>query len=88
MSDEEHTGRTLIGRVVSNRMTKTVAVRVERQVQHPLYGKIVRRSSKLLAHDEAGECKEGDLVEIAECRPISKRKSWRLERIIERARAV
>jgi len=77
--------RVLIGEVVSTKMDKTIAVRVERVVAHPLYKKYVRRSSKLLAHDEAKECKEGDVVAIEECRPISKRKSWRLQRVIERA---
>ena len=86
MSDEtSKTQRTIEGRVVSNKMQKTVTVLLERQVQHPLYGKIVRRSTKVHAHDEKGECKEGDLVRIAECRPLSKTKNWRVIEIVTRA---
>lgn len=79
--------RTMTGRVVSNKMDKTVAVAVERIVQHPIFGKFVRRTTKLLAHDEANACQEGDLVSIVECRPISKRKAWRVAQILQRARA-
>jgi small subunit ribosomal protein S17 len=75
----------LIGQVVSHKMDKTIAVRVERRMEHPLYKKYVRRSTKLLAHDESNACREGDTVAIEECRPISKRKSWRLQKVIERA---
>jgi len=85
MSEIETSARTLIGEVVSNRMEKTIAVLVERQVQHPLYKKYIRRSTKFLAHDEANECNEGDTVAIEECRPLSKRKSWRLQQILQRA---
>jgi len=77
--------RTIQGRVVSNKMHKTVTVLLERQVQHPLYGKIVRRSTKVHAHDENGECKEGDVVRIAECRPLSKTKNWRVIEVLTRA---
>ena len=77
--------RTIEGRVVSNKMQKTVTVLLERQVQHPLYGKIVRRSSKVHAHDENGECREGDMVRIAECRPLSKTKNWRVVEVLTRA---
>ncbi len=77
--------RILIGQVVSDKMQKTVAVLVERKVLHPLYKKYIRRSTKLLAHDEASACKQGDTVAIEECRPISKRKSWRVQKLIERA---
>ena len=77
--------RTATGRVVSNAMDKTVAVAVERLVKHPVYGKYIRRTSKLLAHDENNEARVGDTVEITECRPLSKRKSWRLVNIVERA---
>ncbi len=80
--------RTLVGQVVSNKMDKTIAVSVERRVEHPLYKKYVRRSTRLLAHDENNECKEGDKVAIEECRPLSKRKAWRLQRVIERAAEV
>jgi small subunit ribosomal protein S17 len=81
----ETTRRTIEGRVVSNKMQKTVTVLLERQVQHPLYGKIVRRSTKVHAHDENGECKEGDVVRITETRPMSKTKNWRVVKIITRA---
>ena len=77
--------RVLVGEVVSTRMDKTITVRVERMVAHPLYKKYVRKSTKFLAHDEGNECREGDTVAIEECRPRSKRKSWRLQKIIERA---
>jgi small subunit ribosomal protein S17 len=92
MSAAETTGapeakgeRTLTGRVVSNRMQKTIAVEIERLVRHPTYGKFIRRTTKLLAHDEKGESKEGDTVTIAPCRPLSRRKSWRLVTIVKRA---
>jgi small subunit ribosomal protein S17 len=77
--------RTVSGRVVSNRMDKSAAVSVERVVKHPLYGKYIRRTTRILAHDENNECRIGDLVNIAECRPISKRKAWRVVEIVERA---
>jgi small subunit ribosomal protein S17 len=79
--------RLLTGKVVSNKMDKTIAVSVERLVKHPMYGKYVRRTTKLLAHDESNECKEGDTVSIKPCRPMSRRKSWVLVRVVERARA-
>ena len=85
MSDQEILARTLVGEVVSNRMEKTISVVVERQVEHPLYKKYIRRSTKLLAHDENNECNEGDVVELEECRPLSKRKSWRLQKVLQRA---
>ena len=77
--------RQVSGRVVSDRMKKTVTVLVERRVKHPIYGKFMSRSRKYHAHDEAGECKQGDLVLIEECRPLSRRKRWRVRSIIERA---
>ena len=80
--------RTLVGRVVSDKRSKTVTVLVERRTKHELYGKIVAKSSKYHAHDENGEYKPGDLVEIAESRPISKTKSWVVTRLVEKARAV
>jgi len=80
--------RTLVGRVVSDKMQKTVTVLVERKVKHPRIGKIVTRSSKYHAHSEANEFKEGDLVEISECRPISKTKAWKVTRLLERSKAV
>ncbi|HVC00653.1 MAG TPA: 30S ribosomal protein S17 [Steroidobacteraceae bacterium] len=78
--------RLLTGRVVSHKMDKTIAVSVERLVKHPTYGKYVRRTTKLLAHDERNDCKEGDTVTIKPCRPMSRRKSWVLVRVVERAR--
>lgn len=80
--------RTLVGRVVSDKRSKTVTVLVERRTAHELYGKIVAKSSKYHAHDEKGEYKMGDLVEIAEGRPISKTKSWTVTRLVEKARLV
>ncbi|MBI4696997.1 MAG: 30S ribosomal protein S17 [Gammaproteobacteria bacterium] len=88
MSEETKLKRTLVGEVVSNRMDKTIAVLIERRVEHPLYRKYVRKSTKLLAHDENNECNPGDKVAIEECRPISKRKAWKLQRVIERAAQV
>jgi len=79
------TPRTVVGRVVSTKGDKTISVYIERRVSHPLYGKYIRRSTKLLAHDEENTCRDGDVVAIAECRPLSKRKSWRLHEIVERA---
>ena len=77
--------RTLTGQVVSNKMDKTISVSIERVVRHPTYGKFVRRTTKLLAHDENNEAREGDTVSITPCRPLSRHKSWRLLAIIERA---
>ena len=85
MSEEKKIKRTLVGRVVSNKMDKTVSVAIERLIKHPVYGKYIRRTSKVLAHDAANECREGDRVEIAECRPISKNKSWSVVNVVERA---
>jgi small subunit ribosomal protein S17 len=82
------TKRQLTGRVVSDKMTKTVTVLVERRATHPLYGKVVTRSSRYHAHDESNDCKEGDLVTIEECRPISRTKSWRVVKLLEKARVV
>jgi small subunit ribosomal protein S17 len=79
--------RLLTGKVVSNKMDKTIAVSVERMVKHPTYGKYIRRTTKLLAHDESNECKEGDTVSIKPCRPMSRRKSWVLVRVVDRARS-
>jgi small subunit ribosomal protein S17 len=76
--------RTLTGTVVSSKTAKTIAVEIERVLKHPRYGKYVRRTTKLLAHDEAGAAREGDTVTIAQCRPISRRKSWELVSVIGR----
>ena len=81
----EKTRRTVVGRVVSNKMDKTVSVAVERRIKHPVYGKYIRRTSKILAHDAGNDCKEGDRVAISECRPISKHKSWTVVDVVERA---
>jgi len=85
MSEEQKTAKTLSGRVVSNRMDKTIAVVVQRTVKHPLYEKLIMRSTKFLAHDENNECREGDQVIIEASRPMSKRKAWRLQKVIARA---
>lgn len=77
--------RTLTGRVVSNKMDKSITVLIERRVKHPKYGKFVRKSSKIHAHDDGNQCHEGDVVTIEECRPISKTKAWRLVEVVERA---
>jgi small subunit ribosomal protein S17 len=80
--------RTLTGKVVSSKTAKTIAVEITRLVKHPMYGKYMRRTTRLLAHDEAGEAREGDLVMISPCRPMSRRKSWRLVSVVERGVAV
>ncbi|MFZ5657739.1 MAG: 30S ribosomal protein S17 [Pseudomonadota bacterium] len=77
--------RTVEGRVVSNKMDKTVTVLVERQVKHALYGKYIRRSTKLHAHDADNACNEGDVVRVVECAPMSKTKNWRVVQIVARA---
>jgi small subunit ribosomal protein S17 len=77
--------KTLTGKVVSNKMQKTITVAVERYVPHPEYGKYQRRTTKFFAHDENSECREGDVVAIEECRPLSRHKNWRLVRIVSRA---
>ena len=85
MSDNANQLRTVEGRVVSNKMNKTVTILVERQVKHPLYGKYIRRSTKLHAHDEENTCNEGDVVRVSECRPLSKTKNWRVVDVVTRA---
>ena len=80
--------RTLVGRVVSDKMDKTVTVLIERQMKHPLYGKYIVRSKKYHAHDEANQYKEGDMVEIQESRPLSKTKAWTVSRLVEAARII
>ena len=79
--------RTLTGKVVSTKMQKTIAVEIERLIRHETYGKFIRRTTKLLAHDENGESKEGDTVQITPCRPMSRRKSWKLLKVVGRASA-
>ena len=85
MSTTQEIKRTQTGRIVSNKMDKSVTVLLERQIKHPLYGKYIKRSTKVRAHDEDNSCNEGDKVMIAECRPLSKSKSWRVIEILERA---
>lgn len=84
----EKVRRALVGRVVSDKMQNTVTVLVERRVKHELYGKVITRSAKYHAHVEGGEATAGDLVEIEECRPISKTKSWRVAKVLEKARVI
>ena len=86
-AEELRGARTLTGRVVSNKMQKTIAVEIERLIRHPTYGKYIRRTTKLLAHDENGASGEGDLVVITPCRPLSRRKSWRLLEVVQKAAA-
>lgn len=83
---EVKTVHSLTGKVVSSKMDKTISVRIDRVVPHPLYGKFIRRSTKLLAHDESNESREGDVVSVIACRPISGRKVWKLDQILERAK--
>ena len=85
MSDTNKRQRTIVGRVVSDKMDKTVSVAIERMIKHPVYGKYIRRTSKVLAHDASNECKSGDRVAISEVRPISKNKAWTVVNVIERA---
>ena len=84
--EERNSRKVIIGKVVSNKMDKTIVVAIEYRVKHPLYGKIVKRTYKLKAHDENNECGIGDTVEVMETRPLSKDKRWRLVRIIEKAK--
>ena len=88
MSTEETQAKTATGTVVSSKMDKTISVLVERKVKHPLYGKFIRRSTKLMAHDEANECNEGDVVVIEASRPLSKNKTWRLQKVVSKAQVV
>ena len=88
MTEATQTARTLSGKVVSNKMEKSIVVLVERQVKHPLYGKYMKRSSKIHAHDESNQCNIGDTVKIQETRPVSKTKSWALVEVTERASKV
>ena len=84
----EKVARTVMGRVISNKMDKTITVLLERKVRHPLYGKYIRRSTKVHAHDEQNQCNEGDTVIVEQCRPLSKSKTWRLVKIVEQAAPV
>lgn len=84
MSETNEAGRTVTCKVISNKMDKSATVMVERKVKHPVYGKYIRRSTKLHIHDEKNTCQEGDIVTIEQCRPLSKTKSWRLVEIVGR----
>jgi small subunit ribosomal protein S17 len=88
MTEETKVKRSVMGKVISNKMDKTITVMVERKVKHPVYGKYVKRSTKLHAHDASNECNEGDVVTIIACRPLSKSKKWMLENIVERATVI
>lgn len=84
MSEQTQENRTLQGRVVSDKMDKSVTVQIERRVKHPIYGKFIRRSTKVHAHDENNECRVGDVVVVEQCRPLSKLKKWRFIKLVER----
>lgn len=88
MTEETKTKRVVTGKVISNKMDKTITVMIERKVKHPVYGKYIKRSTKVHAHDASNECNEGDLVTVVACRPLSKSKKWMLENIVERATVV
>ncbi|TVO78296.1 30S ribosomal protein S17 [Sedimenticola selenatireducens] len=85
MSEQDNSNRTLEGRVVSDKMDKSITVLIERKVKHPIYGKFIRRSTKVHAHDETNECGIGDIVVVEQCRPLSKSKTWRLVKVVNKA---
>ena len=82
MSEQGQTNRTLQGRVISDKMDKSITVQIERRVKHPIYGKFIRRSTKVHAHDENNECRTGDVVVVEQCRPLSKTKKWRFVKLV------
>lgn len=84
MNESSSVKKFLQGKVLSNKMDKSITVSIERLVRHPIYGKYVKKTTKLMAHDEKNECMEGDLVEVFQCRPLSKRKCWMLNKILRR----
>ena len=86
MTDNQTKLRTITGKVVSNKMDKTITVLVERVVKHPVYGKYIKRSTKMMAHDEQNSCNEGDVVSITSCRPMSKNKTFRLVAVLDAAK--
>ena len=88
MSTEALKSKTVTGTVISSKMDKTISVCIQRTVKHPLYGKYIRRSTKIMAHDEVNECNEGDVVIIESSRPLSKNKSWRLQKVVSQAQTV
>jgi len=85
MSEQNQSNRTLQGRVVSDKMDKSITVLIDRKVKHPIYGKFIRRSTKVHAHDESNECGIGDVVVVEQCRPLSKSKTWRLVKVVTKA---
>tara|TARA_B100001250_G_C19446286_1_gene633965 strand:+ start:233 stop:499 length:267 start_codon:yes stop_codon:yes gene_type:complete len=88
MSSENLKNKTVTGTVISSKMDKTISVCIERTVKHPLYGKYIKRSTKVMVHDEVNECTEGDVVIIESSRPLSKNKSWRLQKIVSKAQTI
>lgn len=88
MSEQDKVKRTVTGKVISSKMDKTITVMIERKVKHPVYGKYIKRSTKVHAHDANNECNQGDIVTVVACRPLSKSKKWMLENIVERATVV
>lgn len=88
MADVKESGRTLVGEVVSARAKNSVTVAIVRVGAHPLYGKYIKRTTRLLAHDENNEAREGDVVEIEQCRPVSRRKAWSLRRVVTKAAGI
>ena len=88
MSKEIVKNKTVTGTVISSKMDKTISVCIERTVKHPLYGKYIRRSTKVMVHDEVNECNEGDVVIIESARPLSKNKSWRLQKVLSKAQII
>ena len=88
MSTENLKNKTVTGTVISSKMDKTISVYIERTVKHPLYGKYIKRSTKVMVHDEVNECTEGDVVIIESSRPLSKNKSWRLQKIVSKAQTI
>lgn len=84
MSEQGQTNRTLQGKVTSDKMDKSITVQIERRVKHPIYGKFIRRSTKVHAHDENNECHTGDVVVVEQCRPLSKTKKWRFVKLVEK----
>ncbi len=88
MSETQKTAKTVTGEVVSNKMDKTISVQVSRKVKHPLYEKYIMRSTKFMAHDENNECNEGDVVVIEASRPLSKNKSWKLQKVVSKTQEI
>ena len=88
MSDTQNTAKTVTGEVVSNKMDKTISVRVSRKVKHPLYEKYINRSTKFMAHDENNECNEGDMVIIESSKPLSKNKTWKLQKVVSKSQEI